>query len=86
MYKIVNAERVIRWRLILEEYNPKLNNVKASKNVAADALSRLGKVDTNNRRKTNMSSLVEYYSLEKEDILNPANCNFFCNINQVINL
>lgn len=36
-----NTERVMRWRLILEEYNPELIYIKGPNNVVADALSRL---------------------------------------------
>ena len=40
-YANFNTERVMRWRLILEEYGPELRYIKGPKNVAADALSRL---------------------------------------------
>ena len=46
----------MRWRLFLEEYNPELIYIQGSKIVAADALSRLDIVDTNNPIKPNMSS------------------------------
>ena len=36
-----NTERVMRWRLILEEYGPELRYIKGEKNIVADALSRL---------------------------------------------
>lgn len=39
--KNFNTERVMRWRLILEEYGPELHYIKGEKNVVADALSRL---------------------------------------------
>jgi hypothetical protein len=41
IYKNFNTERVLRWRLLLEEFNPELIYVKGSHNVVADALSRL---------------------------------------------
>ena len=41
-YKNFNTERVMRWRLILEEFGPDLNYIKGEKNIVADALSRLG--------------------------------------------
>ena len=59
-YKTFNSERVMRWRLILEEYNPEIICIKGSKNVAADALSRLDIVDTNNPIKPNIPSLAEF--------------------------
>jgi hypothetical protein len=40
-YKNFNTERVMRWRLILEEYGPELRYIKGEHNVVADALSRL---------------------------------------------
>jgi RNase H-like domain found in reverse transcriptase len=39
--KNFNTERVMRWRLILEEYGPELHYIKGESNVVADALSRL---------------------------------------------
>jgi len=39
--KHFNTERVMRWRLLLEEFGPKLTCVKGVNNVVADALSRL---------------------------------------------
>jgi hypothetical protein len=41
VYKHFNTERVMRWRLLLEEYGPKLTYVKGTNNIVADALSRL---------------------------------------------
>ena len=40
-YKIFNTERVMRWRLIIEEFGPELKYIKGENNVVADALSRL---------------------------------------------
>src|SRR5512145_1201594 len=39
--KHFNTERVMRWRLTLEEYGPELNYIKGENNIVADALSRL---------------------------------------------
>jgi len=36
-----NTDRVMRWRLIIEEYGPELHYIKGEHNVVADALSRL---------------------------------------------
>ena len=41
IYKHFNTERVMRWRLILEEYGPEILYLPGHKNVVADALSRL---------------------------------------------
>ena len=72
-YNTFNTARVMRWRLILEEYNPELIYIQGSKNIAADVLSRLDMVDANYPIKPNMPSLAEHFSLEKEDFLHPFN-------------
>ena len=41
VYKTYNTERVMRWRLIIEEYGPKLTYIKGENNIIADALSRM---------------------------------------------
>ena len=40
VYKTFNTERVMRWRLILEEFGPELNYIKGENNIVADVLSR----------------------------------------------
>ena len=45
-YKTFTTERVMRWKLILEEYNPELIYIQGSKDITADALSGLDIVDT----------------------------------------
>lgn len=40
-YKVFNTERVMRWRLIIEEYGPELRYIKGHHNVVADTLSRM---------------------------------------------
>ena len=39
--KILNTDRVLRWRLILEEYVPNIKYIKGEKYILADAISRL---------------------------------------------
>ena len=41
-YKTFNTERVMRWRMIAEQYGAELHYIPGSKNIVADALSRLG--------------------------------------------
>ena len=41
-YKHFNSDRVMRWRLFIEEYSPDLRYIKGEENIVADALSRLG--------------------------------------------
>jgi RNase H-like domain found in reverse transcriptase len=40
-YKHFNSDRVMRWRLFIEEYSPDLQYIKGENNVVADALSPL---------------------------------------------
>src|SRR5210317_758151 len=40
-YKQLNSERVLHWRLYIEEYNPIIKYIKGSHNITADTLSRL---------------------------------------------
>ena len=48
----------MRWRLILEEFGPKLKYIKAENNVVADALSRLEMSD--NQEILDISELYGY--------------------------
>ena len=41
LYKKLASARLIRWRMLLEEFGPKVEHIKGEKNVVADALSRL---------------------------------------------
>ena len=47
----LTSDRVYRWRLIIEEYKPKITHIKGEINTVADAISRLDftpKADTKN--------------------------------------
>ncbi len=41
VYKTFNTERVMRWRLIIEEFGPELRYIKGEHNIVADVLSRM---------------------------------------------
>ena len=41
VYKHFNTERVMRWRLLIEEFGPELIYIKGANNIIADALSRM---------------------------------------------
>ena len=41
LYRKLASNRLIRWRMILEEYGPEVVHVKGVHNVVADAMSRL---------------------------------------------
>ena len=43
VYKSHTSDRVMRWRLYIEEYSPEIQYIKGEHNVVADALSRLDK-------------------------------------------
>ena len=66
-YKFLNTERVMRWRLILEEFGPELKYIKGENNVVADALSRLEK--SPNQEILNIS---ERYGYNDEDMPDSA--------------
>ena len=54
-YNIFNTERVMRWRLILEEFVPDIKYIKGENNVVANALSHLEMSD--NQEILNISEL-----------------------------
>ena len=54
--KNFNTERVMRWRLILEEYNPELRYIKGEHNIVADALSRLEMLHESEQQKEQLSN------------------------------
>ena len=41
VYKTFNTERVMRWRLLIEEFGPELRYIKGEQNIVADVLSRM---------------------------------------------
>ena len=75
-YKNFNTERVMRWRLILEEFAPQLIYVKGENNIVADALSRLAINDVTTARpessEPTVSYLAELYGLDDVDLPDDA--------------
>ena len=67
-YKNFNTERVMRWRLILEEYGPTFYYIKGPKNVVADALSRLDIGANIDENKMSPQLLAEVYGLDENDL------------------
>ena len=61
-YAKFNTDRVIRWRLIIEEYGPNLKYIEGPKNVVVDALSRLGLKDNPEFH----SQLEQFYFYQEE--------------------
>ncbi len=52
----------MRWRLIIEEFGPKLTYIKGENNIVADALSRLDLEET----EIDMDNLGEVLNFEEE--------------------
>ena len=67
-YKQFNTERVMRWRLILEEYGPELIYIQGKKNVVADALSRLDLETEDLKVQPTMQFLAEHFGLDNKDL------------------
>jgi len=65
-YKEFNTERVMRWRLLLEEFGPELIYIKGEHNIVADALSRLDLIPQKSEQ--TMNYLAENYGLNDEDL------------------
>ena len=62
----------------MEKFSPELINIKDSKNIVVDALSRLDKIvnrNINNKNKavTTLEILIKNFALNKEDVLHPTN-------------
>ena len=70
-YTHFNTQRVLRWRLILEEYGPTFEHIAGDKNIVADALSRLEYNEYKEDLKPSAKSLAELYSLDEEEIIIP---------------
>ena len=62
-YKMFNTERVMRWRLILEEFGPELKYIKGENNVVADAISWLEMSDNQD-----ILNIYELYGYDNKDM------------------
>ena len=60
-FENLQTQRVLRWRLFLEEYGPKFEYIKGELNVIADTFSRMG-------RKKDTEPLVGKNNAPKSDI------------------
>ena len=66
--KNFNIDRVLHWRLILEEYSHHIDYIKGKKNIAADALSRLpnnGNKETTHEQTYTTETMSELYNIEE---------------------
>ena len=67
-HKQFNTDRVMRWRLILEEYGVSLTYVKGTTNIVADALSRLSRLEDLNFHTVVLDTdLAEFFLNERAD-------------------
>jgi hypothetical protein len=68
-YKHFNSDCVTQWRLFFEEYSPNLGYIKGTKNVAADALSCLGILNSPKNKEHFTEALPsELYVFDDEDL------------------
>jgi hypothetical protein len=49
LHRKLSSDRIIRWRLLLEEYGPEYGHISGKDNVVADALSRM-EADFNDKK------------------------------------
>ena len=68
-YKLFNTERVMRWRLILEEFVPELKYIKGEHTIVSDALSCLEMSD--NQEILNISDFYGYNDADLPDSAYP---------------
>ena len=68
-YKNFNTERVMRWRLLIEEFGPELIYIKGTSNVVADALSRLN--ITSEPMSRDQTVVADLYGATTKDIMFP---------------
>ena len=72
-YKNFNTKCVMHWRLVLEEFGPKLNYIKGEHNIVADALSWLDMEekpisDDESFYRDYVETLAKCYGLDEEDL------------------
>ena len=66
--KNFNTDRVMRGRLILEEYGPELRYIKGERNIVADTLSRLNILDSEeDQKQMSDAEIAELYAADEED-------------------
>ena len=66
-YKMSNTERLMRWRLIIEGFGPKLKYIKRENNAVADSLSCLEMSDNQD-----ILNIYELYGYSGEDMPDSA--------------
>jgi len=61
-YKNFNTERVMRWRLLIEEFGADLTYIKGEDNIVADALSRLELLSEKDTAALNHTELLQLFT------------------------
>jgi hypothetical protein len=84
LYGNLSNDRIVRWRLLLEEYGPEYQHIAGKDNVVADALSRLDQEDGSDAPEANghvmahlMSTMIRDESIfvpEADDFIGMAEC------------
>ena len=68
VYGNLSNDRIVRWRLLLEEYGPTYVHVKGSDNVVADALSRMdADFEVQMPSASNTTEMAHAFSKEKDE-------------------
>ena len=68
LYNKLSTDRIIRWRLLLEEFGAQFEYVKGQKNIIADAMSRLNAdYETEFEIKPDKSTMAEMYVISGEE-------------------
>ena len=69
-YKTFNSDRVMQWRLYIEEYSLELQYIKGEKNVVADTLSRLDMDEKPSLHKALITEemCLDWYCYAKEEM------------------
>ena len=66
-FKNFNSDRVMRWKLFVEEYSPDLQYIKGENNVVADMLSSLPQTSTScEDSQESLNALVECHEYKQE--------------------
>jgi hypothetical protein len=66
-WKKFNTERVMRWRLLLEEFGPDLCYIPGEHNIVADALSRLDITENKPYEQLSYEDICELYAEDLND-------------------
>ena len=69
LYRKLASARLIRWRMLLEEYGPEFKHVQGTTNVVADALSRLEMMPKQHDTLLEQPEQIQLSYLNEEDIL-----------------